>query len=71
MVNPGSVILCGVLLFHFLGWHEAGDALERAMEETIRQKYVTLDFQKSMPGATLATTTQFAQRIVENMADPR
>ena len=71
VVNPGSVILCGVLLFHFLGWHEAGKRIEDAVEKTIGQRYVTLDFQKAMPGATLAKTSEFAQRIIENMAAAR
>src|SRR5882757_5027024 len=67
VVNPGSVILCGVLLFQLLGWSEAGKLIEDAMEETIRQKFVTVDFQKGMPGSTLASTSQFANRIIENM----
>ncbi len=71
VVNPGSVILCGVLLFQFLGWQEAAEAIERAMEETIRQGFVTLDFQKGMPGSTLASTSAFARRVIENMASTR
>ena len=67
VVNPGSVILCGVLLFQLLGWSEAGKLIEDAMEETIKQKFVTVDFQKGMPGSTLASTSQFAHRIIENM----
>lgn len=67
IVNPGSVILCGVLLFQFLGWPEAADLIEHAMERTIQQKYVTADFAKGMPGATTAKTSEFAARIVENM----
>jgi len=71
VVNPGSVILCGVLLFQFLGWHEAGKLIEDAMEETIRQRFVTLDFAKGMEGATVAKTSEFAARIVENMKASR
>ncbi len=67
VVNPGSVILCGVLLFQFLGWHEAGKLIEDAMEKTIRQKFVTADFAKGMDGATTAKTSEFAARIIENM----
>ena len=67
VVNPGSVILCGVLLFQFLGWHEAGKLIEQAMEETIRQKFVTADFARGMDGATIAKTSEFAARIVENV----
>lgn len=67
VVNPGSVILCGVLLFQHLGWREAATLIENAMEETIRQKFVTVDFAKGMEGATTAKTSEFAARILENM----
>jgi isocitrate dehydrogenase len=67
VVNPGSVILSGVLLLELLGWKEAADKIEKAMEETIRQKFVTIDFHKGMPGSTLASTSQFSNRIIENM----
>ncbi len=67
VVNPGSVILCGVLLFQHLGWNEAAKLIEDAMEATIRQKFVTIDFAKGMEGATTAKTSEFAARIIENM----
>lgn len=67
VVNPGSVILCGALLFQFLGWNEAAKLVEEAMEETIRQKFVTVDFAKGMQGATQAKTSEFAARVIENM----
>ena len=71
VVNPGSVILCGVLLFEFLGWKEAGKLIEEAMETTIRQGFVTADFAKGMPGSITARTSEFAARIVENMGRGR
>ena len=67
VVNPGSVILCGALLFEHLGWHEASRLIEDAMTQTIQQKFVTVDFAKGMPGATTAKTSEFAARILENM----
>lgn len=67
VVNPGSVILSGCMLLDFIGWKEAAKLIESAMEETIKQKFVTIDFQKEMEGATLASTSQFAARIIENM----
>ena len=67
VVNPGSVILCGSLLFEHLGWHEAAKLVESAMEQTIQQKFVTVDFAKGMEGATTAKTSEFAARIIENM----
>jgi isocitrate dehydrogenase len=68
VINPGSVLLSGVMLFEFLGWSEAAKLIETALEKTILHKYVTYDFERHMPGATKAKTSEFATRIIENMA---
>src|ERR1700677_3167073 len=67
VINPGSVILSGVMLFDFLGWKEAARLIESSMEKTIAQKYVTYDFERQMQGATKAKTSEFATRMIENM----
>ena len=67
VINPGSVILSGVMLFDFLGWKEAARMIESAMEKTIQQKYVTYDFERQMEGATKAKTSEFATRMIQNM----
>jgi isocitrate dehydrogenase len=67
VINPGSVILSGVMMFRFLGWNEAADLIEGGMERTIVQKKVTYDFERLMEGATKVKTSQFADCIVENM----
>ncbi|MCU1304750.1 MAG: isocitrate dehydrogenase [Candidatus Sulfotelmatobacter sp.] len=67
VINPGSVMLSGVMMFRFLGWNEAADLIEGAMERTILQKKVTYDFERLMEGATKVKTSQFADCIVENM----
>ena len=67
VINPGSVILSGVMMFRFLGWTEAADLIEQAMERTIEQKKVTYDFERLMEGATKVSTSKFAEHIVENM----
>jgi isocitrate dehydrogenase len=67
VINPGSVILSGVMMFRFLGWNEAADLIERGMERTIEQKKVTYDFERLMEGATKVRTSEFAGHIVENM----
>jgi isocitrate dehydrogenase len=67
VINPGSVILSGVMLFDFLGWTEVARMIESSMEKTIGQKYVTYDFERQMPGATKAKTSEFATRMIENM----
>jgi isocitrate dehydrogenase len=67
VINPGSVILSGVMMFRFLGWNEAADLIEKSMERTIEQKKVTYDFERLMEGATKVKTSEFAGHIVENM----
>src|SRR6266516_1614819 len=67
VINPGSVILSGVMMFRFLGWNEAADLIEHGMESTILQKKVTYDFERLMQGATKVTTSEFANYIIENM----
>ena len=66
-VNPGSVILSGVMMFRFLRWNEAADLIERSLEATIAQKRVTYDFHRLMDGATKLKTSEFADAIIENM----
>lgn len=67
VINPGSVMLSGVMLFEFLGWKEAAQLIESSMEKTIQQKYVTYDFERQMQGATKVKTSEFATRMIENM----
>ena len=67
VINPGSVILSGVMMFRFLGWNEAADLIERGMERTIEQKKVTYDFERLMEGVTKVKTSEFASYIIENM----
>jgi isocitrate dehydrogenase len=67
VINPGSVILSGVMMFRFLGWAEAADLIEHGMERTIEQKKVTYDFERLMEGATKVKTSEFGNYIIENM----
>ena len=67
MINPGSVILSGVMLLDFLGWKEAANLIETALEKTVVQKTVTYDFARQLTGATKVGTSQFATHIIENM----
>src|SRR6202021_1053690 len=67
VINPGSVILSGVLMFRFMGWTEAADLIEQCLERTIEQKKVTYDFARLMEGATKVKTSEFATCMIENM----
>jgi len=68
VVNPGSLILSGEMMFRYLGWNEAADRIITALERTIAQKRVTYDLARLMSGATEIKTSQFARAMVENMA---
>ena len=67
VINPGSVILSGVMMLDFIGWKEAAKMIENAMEKTIQQKFVTYDFERQTAGATKVGTSEFATRIIGNM----
>ena len=66
-VNPGSVILSGVMMFEHLGWQDAADDIVRALEATIADKIVTYDFARLMDGATEVKTSEFAAAIVDRL----
>src|SRR5712672_2592396 len=67
VINPGSVILSGVMMLRFLGWNEAADLVELGLERTIEQKKVTYDFERLMEGATKVKTSEFGDFIIRNM----
>ena len=71
VINPGSVILSGVMMFDFLGWTEAARLIETGLERTIQQKKVTYDFERLMEGATKVKTSEFGDQIIRNMGDTR
>ena len=66
-VNPGSVLLSGVLMFEHLGWTEAAADIVRALEATIADKIVTYDFARQMEGATEVKCSEFASAIVDRL----
>jgi isocitrate dehydrogenase len=66
-VNPGSLILSGVMMFEHLGWQDAADDIVHALEATIADKIVTYDFARLMEGATEVKTSEFAAAICERL----
>ena len=66
-VNPGSVILSGIMMFEHLGWTGAASRIVAAIEKTIAQKTVTYDFARLTEGATLVSCSEFATRIIANL----
>ncbi|MBA4549439.1 NADP-dependent isocitrate dehydrogenase [Thermoactinomyces intermedius] len=66
-VNPGSVILSGVLMLEHLGWQEAADLIYQSMSKTISNKTVTYDFARLMDGATEVKCSEFADHLIQNL----
>jgi isocitrate dehydrogenase len=67
MVNPGSVILSGAMLFEYLGWQAAADLIYEGVRRTIAAKTVTYDLERQMPGATKVSCSAFGGEIVKHM----
>lgn len=67
VINPSSVILSGEMMLRYMGWTEAADLILKGLDQTIQQKVVTYDFARNMEGATEVKTSQFADKIIENM----
>ncbi|UQZ35931.1 isocitrate dehydrogenase (NADP(+)) [Paenibacillus sp. PK3_47] len=67
VVNPGSVILSGVMLLEHLGWQEAADLIYKGMSTAINNKTVTYDFARQMEGATELKCSAFADEIINNL----
>ncbi|MDH3297560.1 MAG: isocitrate dehydrogenase (NADP(+)) [Gemmatimonadota bacterium] len=66
-VNPTSLILSGVMMLEYMSWKEAADVIVQAITRTVEEKVVTYDLERQMDGATLAKTSEFADRIIHNM----
>jgi isocitrate dehydrogenase len=67
VINPGSLILSGVMMFEHMGWIEVGNSIEEAFATAIQQKKVTYDLERLMTGATKLRTSEFADAIIANM----
>jgi isocitrate dehydrogenase len=67
VINPGSLILSAVMMLDYLGWREAGERIEKAIQKTIAQKTVTYDLHRQMKGAKKIGTSQYATNIIKNL----
>jgi len=67
-INPGSVILSGVMMFEYLGWDDVGRLIVRGLEHAIKSKRVTYDLARQMHGATEVATSAFADQIIKGMS---
>ena len=67
VVNPGSVILSGVMMFEYLGWQNVADLIVSSLEKAIGAKTVTYDFARQMEGATKVKCSDFASEMIKHM----
>jgi isocitrate dehydrogenase len=66
-INPGSVILSGVMMFEYMGWNEAAQLIVKGMENAIKAKRVTYDLARQMPGSTEVSTSAFGDAVIAGM----
>ena len=67
-INPGSVILSGVMMLEYMGWDEAAKSIVTGLETAIKSKKVTYDLARQMPGSTEVSTSAFADGIIAGLA---
>jgi isocitrate dehydrogenase len=66
-VNPSSLILSGAMMLDYMGWREASDLIQRALQATVKAGTVTYDLARQMEGTTEVKCSEFAQAIVDHM----
>ena len=66
-INPGSVILSGVMMFEYMGWNEVSELIVKGMENAIKSKRVTYDLARQMPGAKEISTSDFGDQVIAGM----
>lgn len=67
VINPGSLILSGAMMFDYLGWAEVAQRITEALEKTISKKMVTYDLARQMKGAKRVKCSEFASAIIKNL----
>jgi isocitrate dehydrogenase len=66
-VNPGSLLLSGVMMLDYIGWDEAASAITEAYTQTVADRIVTYDFARQMDGAREVKTSEFASAVIERL----
>jgi len=67
-INPGSVVLSGVMMLEYMGWDEAAQMIVRGLETAIKSRRVTYDLARQMPGSTEVSTSAFADGIIAGLS---
>ncbi len=66
-VNPGSLILSGVMMLEYMKWNEAANLIVNALGKVIVSKVVTYDLARQMTGAKEVKCSEFANEIIKNL----
>ena len=66
-INPGSVILSGVMMFEYMGWHDVAQMISRGVDHAVGTRRVTYDLARQMPGSTEVSTSAFGDGIIAGM----
>jgi isocitrate dehydrogenase len=65
--NPSSLLLSGVMMFEYLGWHEVGQLITQAMENLFQSGKATIDLARFMQNGQPLSTTEFTQAVIDNL----
>ena len=66
-INPGSVILSGVMMLEYFGWNEAAELITKGLSDSIKNKQVTYDLARLMePKVNPLSCSEFAEAIISN-----
>ena len=66
-MNPGSLILSGAMMLHYIDWKEAVDRVREGLTKAVEQKRVTYDLARQMEGAIEVKCSEFAEEIIRNL----
>ena len=67
LANPSSMLLSGVMMLEYLGWDEAGRLITKSMEYLFSNGFATFDLSKFMKNGTVLSTSEFSEKIIENL----
>ena len=69
-INPGSVILSGVMMLEFMGWQEAADLITKGLSGAIAAQQVTYDLARLMePAVEPLSCSGFADAVIKNFGN--
>lgn len=69
VVNPGSLLLSGAMMFDFIGWKKAAELMRVGLQSVIKDGIVTYDLARQIKGAKEVRCSEFAKAIVEKIGE--